>query len=324
MSPFRSSAVRLVIPAAFSILILYLLYSRIEPSALLDGMTGIRPGWAAAYVVLACLEPLVRAARWRALLGGGRLGTFVRGMYLGKACNNILPLRMGDAVRVQFLRDRGGVPYRRAVASLLGETLIDLGFLALLAVAFALLSLERHGSVLVAGMGLLALLGLAAAGLALLRGRGAGRGGIAGLILAVTGQLGDMASRDRRAAVAAMTLLLWTHTLVTAWCGLRMLLPSVTPAGVAGSIVLVYFAALIPSAPGFIGSYHAAVAASLEVMGYRFADYPSLPILVHALQFVPQVIAGMIPGLGYLHGNDWRRAAAELAESRRRIMKGGA
>lgn len=309
-------------PVSVSILILFLMYSKIDPGSLLSGLSRIDLRWAAAYVVLACLEPLVRALRWRTLLGGGRFGTVAAGMYLGKACNNLFPLRMGDAVRVQYLRDRAGLPYRRTVASLIGETLMDLGFLSVIGILFALLAMDRYGRILTMALIILLAIALVSALALLYSRRRGGAAGVAGVLHALSTQMRDMASGTRGVKVLAATLLLWAYTIAASYCGLRMMLPSVSAIGVLGSIVLVYFAALIPSAPGFIGSYHAAVAASLGLMGYSFSEYASLPIVVHALQFVPQVLAGLSAGMKYLHANDWRRAYGEFDAARRRIMKG--
>ncbi len=313
---------RTAVPVSVSILILFLMYSRIDPQSLLSSFSHIDPGWTAFYVILACLEPLVRAARWRALLGGGPFGPTAGGMYIGKACNNLFPLRMGDAIRVQYLRDKAGLPYRRTVASLIGETLMDLSFLALIGILFALLAVRQYGRILSVALIVLLAIALVCTAALLHSRRGGAGGGISRILHALSTQMREMATGTRGMKVLATTFLLWTYTIVTAYCGLRTMLPSVSALGVLGSIVLVYFAALIPSAPGFIGSYHAAVATSLGLMGYSFSDYASLPIIVHALQFVPQVLIGLMVGMKYLHGNDWRRAYADFNSARRRLMKG--
>jgi glycosyltransferase 2 family protein len=313
---------RTAIPVSVSVIILILLYSRIDPRQLVSSISLIDPGWTAVYVVLACLEPLVRAARWRALLGVGSFGPIAGGMYIGKACNNLFPLRMGDAVRVQYLRDRAGLPYRRTVASLIGETLMDLAFLALIGAVFALLAMREYGRILSIALVVLAAIALASTAVILHSRRKKPGTGIPGLLHALSTQMREMSSGHRGLRVLGSTLCLWIYTIVTAYCGLRIMLPSVSAIGVLGSIVLVYFAALIPSAPGFIGSYHAAVATSLGLMGYAFADYASLPIIVHALQFIPQVLIGLMIGMKYMHGNDWRRAYTDFNTARRRLMKG--
>ena len=320
--PGRPGLLRIVVPVAVSILILYLMYSKIDPGSLLSGLSRIDARWAAAYVAMACMEPLVRALRWRALLGSGPFGTVAGGMYTGKACNNLFPLRMGDAVRVQYLRDRAGLPYRRTVASLIGETMMDLAFLALTGILFALLAINRYGRILTIALIVLLAIGLLSALAVFYSRRKGGTAGISRVLHTLSTQMGEMASGARGVRILAATLLLWGYTIAASYCGLRMMLPSVSAVGVLGSIALVYFAAMIPSAPGFIGSYHAAVATSLGLMGYSFSEYASLPIVVHALQFIPQVLIGLSTGMKYLHANDWRRAYVEFDTARRRIMKG--
>jgi len=317
----RMTALRMIAPALVSIAILLALYSRVDPAEAFHGMAGISPVWACIYILLVCIEPVVRGFRWQSLLGQGGLRVAVLGMYIGKAGNNLFPLRIGDAIRVQYVRDRGGVPYRRAVSSLICEMLLDTGVLAMLAVAFALLAARKYGPVMLAGIGILTGIVLLSTALVLVTRKRHTRRALS--LLGILGsQLGGMLSGRRGLAVLMRTALLWVHAVVTAWCGLRILLPDVSLMGAMSSVVLVYFAALIPSAPGFIGSYHAAVAASLEVMGYSFRDYASLPVVVHALQFIPQTLLGLAFGLRYLLKNDWRRAYAELSSAKSRLMKG--
>lgn len=304
-----------------SIAILLVLYARIDTSEAIRGMADIDLAWAGIYVLLVCIEPFVRGFRWYALLGQGGLRPSVLGMYIGKAGNNLFPLRIGDAIRVQFVRDRTGIPYRRAVSSLACEMLLDTGVLALLAVGFALFAARKYGSVLQVGLGILVGIMLLFGILLLVSKRQFG-GRILKLLGILGSQLGSMLSGRGGLAVLLRTALLWAYTIFTAWCGLRILLPEVSFVGAISSVVLVYFAALIPSAPGFIGSYHAAVAASLEVMGYSFRDYASLPVVVHALQFIPQTLLGLMLGLKYLIKNDWKRAYSDLNAARSRLLRG--
>jgi glycosyltransferase 2 family protein len=311
----------MTVPALVSVVILMLLYSRVDMAEAIRGMAGIHPAWAGIYLLLVCMEPSVRGLRWQSLLGQGGLRQAILGMYIAKAGNNLFPLRIGDAIRVQYVRDRGGVPYRRVVSSLVCEMLLDTGVLALLAVGFTLLAARKYGPVLLAGLGILAAILVLSAALLLLSRR-RNRGHALELLGILGTQLGGMLSGKRGLAVLLRTAFLWAYTILTAWCGLRILLPDVSFSGAMSSVVLVYFAALIPSAPGFIGSYHAAVAASLEFMGYSFWEFASLPVVVHALQFIPQTLLGLVFGMKYLIGNDWRKAYSELNAARSRLMRG--
>jgi uncharacterized membrane protein YbhN (UPF0104 family) len=120
----------------------------------------------------------------------------------------------------------------------------------------------------------------------------------------------------------AWSLVIWTHAVAASYCGLRMCLPIVTFEGVLASIVFVYFSVLIPSAPGFMGTYHAAVAGSMALMGYGLKEYPLAPVLIHGLQYLPQTAIGLLAGLRYLSSNNWREALSSLRRTRAILEEG--
>jgi hypothetical protein len=277
---------------------------------------------AGLYVLLSTIEPLLRGLRWSILTGSSSRGPAIRGLYIAKAGNNLLPLRMGDALRAQYIRDKAGVPYTRSVASILAESVLDLCLLGLLVLVYAVLAASSRG--LVYGIVMLVALPAGAwlAFLAVKRvvsGRSPGSG-IAGTISRVIHHLSGILGGGRAPALVSSTVVLWALTLVTSWCGLRIFLPHVTLLGVLSTIVFVYLSVLVPSAPGFVGTYHAAIAGSLAVMGFSLSEYPAAPVLIHLLQFLPHTLIGIALGVRYLFSNDWGRVRSDFAEVRRSLL----
>jgi len=312
------------LPISVSLAILILLYRGIPARSLLEGLARIDLRWAAAYVILSALEPLLRGARWNDLIDARNRAGSIRAVYIAKATNNILPLRAGDAVRAQFARDLLGVSYSRSVVSLLAELAMDLFFLCLLGTAFALLwSKGRAGMALACAGGIVA---VASVVLALWKRPGSGPGAHAGGLRRLAGMVrwraGSIVSGPGGRKALGWSVLLWTYTVAMTFCGLRMCLPSVTVEGAVAAIVFVYLSVLVPSAPGFIGTYHAAIAGSMALMGYPLEAYPLAPLLVHLLQFLPQTIIGLAAGLRYLLGNDWRESLSRLRQARLSLREG--
>ena len=310
-----------VLPGVISIGLLAFLYRDVRISTLTDEFGKANLSWVVAYIVLSMIEPLVRGLRWSFLMSLKSKRIAVKGLYIAKAGNNLLPLRMGDAIRAQYLRDRANVPYSRAIASFFAESVLDLVLLGMILLTFALFVASSKGyllaAILIVGLPVVLLAGWKVSGS--LRGKMCNSGLITALG-SIRDHLGSIVRIRAKTAVILYSLLLWTLTLAACYCGLRMFLPSVTLLGVVAAIVFVYFSILVPSAPGFIGTYHAAMAGSLLVMGYDLASYPAVPIAVHLLQFVPQTVIGLLLGMGYLFSNNWREALGTMNRSRKRLF----
>ena len=56
---------------------------------------------------------------------------------------------------------------------------------------------------------------------------------------------------------------------------------------------LATLATLIPSAPGFIGTFHAAAIAAVEVFGARPDDAAAFAIISHGIMWLPLTIIGL-------------------------------
>jgi glycosyltransferase 2 family protein len=320
----RIKGLGLLIPVAVSISLLLLVYRKIDPGSLVDGFRSANLFWASLYILLSTVEPVFRGIRWSLLVPPASKGTTVRGLYIAKAGNNLLPLRMGDAIRAQFIRDRAGVPYSRAAASILAESVLDLLFLGAIVLLFGIFMASKKGillaSALLVALPLLGFLAVKTAGHLPLRVR---RSRPVLAVSKVVGHLRRISEGRNRIALLASTAVLWILTLFTSYCGLMIFLPEVTVLGVLATIVFVYFSVLVPSAPGFIGTYHAAIAGSLALMGYELSGYPAAPIAIHLFQFIPQTAIGLILGVRYLFSNDWTKAWDGLRAARDRFFQGG-
>ncbi|MDM7992993.1 MAG: lysylphosphatidylglycerol synthase transmembrane domain-containing protein [Candidatus Fermentibacter sp.] len=320
----RARLLGILLPAAVSAGLLLLVYRRVDPGTLLSGLGEADPAWAVMYVLLSSIEPILRGLRWSMLAGTASPGTAIRGLFIAKAGNNLLPLRMGDAMRAQFIRDRAGVPYSRSVASILAESVLDLFFLGAIVLVFGVFLASSRGLLLAAAIlvavPLLAFLAMKIPGRL---PQGIRRSAPCAVLGKIAGHLRSMAAGPRWNGLLVSTSALWILTLATSYCGLRMFLPEVPLLGVIATIVFVYFSVLVPSAPGFIGTYHAAVAGSLALMGYDLCDFPAAPVAIHLLQFVPQTLTGLALGAGYMFSNDWGRAWEGFEHARKSLLDTG-
>lgn len=312
------------VPLVISAAILWFLYRNASTEAIRTGLVGVRWPWLAGFLLLSLAEPILRGLRWREFTNSCGRFACIKAMFIGKATNNLLPFRAGDAIRAQYSRDVMGVPYSRSVASLFAEMAADGFVLCILGLCFAILTSYGNPAIIAAFGGGAGLVVLAVAILAIRR-RSEVRspsGRVRLLLHKISLHVSSIASGSSRWRATAWSLAIWAHAIAASYCGLRMCLPTVTPGGVLASIVFVYFSVLIPSAPGFMGTYHAAVAGSMALMGYGLEEYPLAPVLIHGLQYIPQTAIGLMFGLRYMSGNNWREALSSLRRTRATLREG--
>jgi uncharacterized membrane protein YbhN (UPF0104 family) len=310
-------------PFVVSLAILWFLYRDISLGAVLEGLSGIDAFWAIAYVVLSSLEPVFRGARWNELIAARNGPGSIRAVYIAKATNNVLPFRSGDAIRAQYARDHLGVSYSRSAASLLAELAIDVFLLCLLGIGFAVLSSHGEGSIFIvcaAGAFLIAIVFLVL-GLRPRRESSKPAGRLGSIVRKIRWHIVSIISGRGGRRALFWSLAIWAYAVALTYCGLKMCLPSVTLEGAMAAIVFVYFSVIIPSAPGFVGTYHAAIAGSMAVMGYSLQNYPLAPLLIHILQLVPQTAIGLVAGLRYIVRNDWRESLARFHQVRSSLQE---
>ena len=125
-------------------------------------------GWLVAALVFTLALPFTSVYRWLGVLRaqGTRLpfGFALRAVMMANVLNSFLPSKTGDVAKAVYLREHGGVG--RGVGTVVLERLVDLGVLGVL----GLLGLLVSGTVwgLVAGVGLLGLVGSVFLGVLLL------------------------------------------------------------------------------------------------------------------------------------------------------------
>ena len=249
------------------------------------------------------LATLLRGERWHRLLGHGARADAYALTTVGYMGNNALPARAGDILKAFLSAGHTGAAKRHAFGTLVAERLLDV--LALVLV-FAIVVLAGDLPLGIAPW-MLAVIGavlVIAAALVLLAAPRL-RGLVGGLI-APSRQL----LSARGAALFLLSVVLWL-----AEGGVYAVLGKV--AGVHLSLsdgfyvmAIANVAAMIPAAPGYVGTFDAAV-----VLGIRLAGAGSsavaLPyvVLVRFVLFVPITVVGLVLLLARYGGFATARAA---------------
>jgi glycosyltransferase 2 family protein len=275
-----------------------------------------RWGWVILAVALAPLGLWARAMRWWYLFPpGSEPPGLVAANMIGYMANNVLPLRAGEFVRVyvaarRLTRPGGsfGANAWLAGATLVVERVIDsLTLVLILAVLVFFIPVPpalQYAAGLVLAVDAVAAAVLVSLAVAPARSRrfvaGVSRrwprleAPAARVVDIVLRGLDGVRTRAHLGPLAAWTVLVWTLPALGAWVLFRAVhleLPVL-----AGWTVLTFvgFGISIPSAPGYVGVWHAASVLALSMFGVSQATALGYALLYHASQFVPITLIGWL------------------------------
>lgn len=270
-------------------------------------------------VVLSTLSFPLRTLRWRSLLRGADggplpLGPAWHGVAIAFMTNNVLGLRAGEPLRGVVVSRLAGVSLPAAWASIAVERVFDALTLAALLVA-ALLAGALPPEATFSGMSagrlaaVVALLGAAAfgAGAAVLA-RPAAMVRLAerlipwpalvmrlnGIVDGIREGLSALASPRRLVAIVGWSLVMWITTAMS----FLVLFPAFgITLGLAPALILqsaIVFSIALPSSPGFVGVFEAAIIVSLGFYGIDRDTALAYAVAYHATTFVPITLLGLI------------------------------
>ena len=240
-----------------------------SPASVLGALTA----YAAAF--------MLRAVAWRYLLPELTLGHSLAALHVSLGGNHVLPLRLGEALRVTSVVRRAGVDVKGATATTIVTRAADI--VAVIGLA-ALLGPRVTGGIV--GMwGWVAAAGAAClwiAGVAWLNRLKPGRRSRSWMWVAV------VATSSTLAWVLESTVF-WA---AAGWAGLDL---SFTEAVVVTAVTIAAQAVAI--APAGIGTYEAAATAALVAMGLPAGPALAAAIAAHALKTVYALVTGVIASL---------------------------
>lgn len=297
------------------VLFVYLLRS-VDLQELGRQLAVTRWGWVVPAVVVAPVGLWARAIRWRYLFPpGSQPPGLVAANMIGYMANNVLPLRAGELVRVYVAARRltgpggsFGANAWLAGATVVVERVLD-SLTLILILAILVFFIPVPPALQYAAAFVLAVDALAAAVLTSLAvapdrsrrfvARVSQRwprveAPAARVIDMVLRGLEGIRTRAHLVPLAVWTVLVWVLPALGAWTLLHAVhleLP-----WLAGWTVLTFvgFGVSIPSAPGYVGVWHAASVLALSMFGVSQATALGYALLYHASQFVPITLIGWV------------------------------
>jgi uncharacterized protein (TIRG00374 family) len=311
----NARTLRFLVPFAISAGLLYLVVRTVasEPGQVLAALAAADWRLLPVAIGLYFVGVGLRSARWGLLLPEHMVttSTLFQALVVGFTVNNLLPLRIGEVARTYLLNRWCRIPYGATIASLVVERVLDgLSLAMLLLVALTVVPapgyLRWAGGV--AALGFLS----GAALLALGAWRTSAITSIAGFVArllperfgAIVERLAASFSRalvlvhdpTRLTRVLGLSLLAWCFELGLFFVlliafGLPGSYPLALLVGSAGN-----FATLIPSSPGYAGTFDAAVITVLQSpeVGVPAFMATAYDFAVHMTLLVPVTIVGAL------------------------------
>jgi uncharacterized protein (TIRG00374 family) len=242
-----------------------------------------------------------RGERWLALLhhNGVRpsradVHSLVAVGYLG---NNILPARAGDALRVFFLVPRARTDARTVIGTIVAERVLDVALLVGLFIILAYgvlggVDVPSAGRFLVAALLVAALIALLAAAAFVLHRRGHLR-----RVVDFLAPMGAATLRMRgRHGVALLgwSLLVWGLEWGAWWLTAKSVGLHLALLDVGYLMGLATIFVLVPSGPGYVGTFDAALIFGLHALGHSGAATLSYLLLLRFVIAVPITLLGLI------------------------------
>jgi hypothetical protein len=306
----RAPALKLALGLAISAAFLYALLSRAPLHDVGAALGRANLGWVAASLLAVCLSYTLKTQRWvlmlRSLGGAPGFRQALTPLMGSVALNNVLPFRAGDIVRVMAFRRYTGVQPSMQLGTVILERLLDVGALLAVLVAVATLwPLPELAPGVLAALRMLALAALAAlAGFMaaprplrmLVRAVGSrvalGRAGE--ILLRFSEALERLSSTTLLARLAAFSLAAWfCEGLAYVAVAQSLGAPAPLPAGLL-ALALGTLSTMIPSSPGYIGTFHYFAALALAQLGAGRAEAAAFAILIHAILWLSTTSVGFL------------------------------
>lgn len=231
---------------------------------------------------------------------------------LGSLAINVVPLRLGEAVRPTLLMDRYGVPFGAGVGAAFIERVLDLAMLLVMLLGLGWVVTLPEGGLLVRGVSLVPVaqatvatsvaLGVVAGGALLLLGQRADAllrrlplsAMVVPLVQRFRGVLADLLGQPMRGlGLVVQSVCIWALVTTAVGCGLMAFSGLPTGPGPAWATWTVTMSGLLVlPTPGFFGAYELFYATALELWSVDRTLAGIAAVVVHLVQFAYTVSIG--------------------------------
>ena len=304
----RNALLRGTLGIAVSVFAIWVLVHSVDIGAALEVLRSASPMWIAVMFVTATFDIAARGARWRSLLAPIAPLPYRRVLgytYIGYLANNVLPARLGELYRSHALGEGEHVSRTTVLGTVVVERVVDTVMVVAIA-ALAVVVLSARGimtSAVLLGLAFVTLL-VIGLGLGIMAHRLPGADRVAAMVarrprlLELGRRLRDglaVAGRPRTMAVAlAFSALAWTASITTFLAAGQAVGVELTVAQAALLTSGVALVTIIPSGPGYLGTFELTVVGIASGFGIPSDDAFALGLLVHLVILLTTSVGGVI------------------------------
>jgi len=304
----RSALLRGALGIAVSIVAVWILVQSVDISAAIDVLRTASPAWIAVMLLTTTVDIAARGARWHALLAPIAALHYRRVLgytYIGYLANNVLPARLGELYRSHALGEGEHISRPTVLGTVVVERVVDtIMVVAIASVAVLVLSVRGvMSSAVLLGLAFAALL-VIVLGLGMAAHRLPGASRVAGIVarwprvVELARRLREglaVAGRPRTIIVAlAFSALAWTAstgTFLAAGQAVGVELSIAQAALLTSGVALV---TIIPSGPGYVGTFELTVVSIADGFGIPRDSAFALGLLVHLMILATTSVGGVI------------------------------
>ena len=303
----RNNFLRLLIGIILSVGGLFIAFRGIEWEVFLRELRTVNLLWYTAGMLSMLLVLLIRAARWRIfLLPIGKFRTYdlYKGTIAGFFTNYVLPFRMGEIVRAytsgKFIDKKGTLLFPSIIIERFTDGVTFFFFVVVFSI-FVELPLSEGQLMIVRILLIALLLGLGIVLFVYYRLRHH----ISAYLETKKGRIGNFLENLHHGMLALFdvrhpfkilfySFLLWFVTGLSYWAGIKACQIEL---GFVESYILMATAMIaiaIPAAPGFVGTFHAAMVGALVLLGIDKNIAATYAFLQHLIGLIPICVVGFI------------------------------
>jgi uncharacterized protein (TIRG00374 family) len=307
----RRSAIRGLLGIAISVAAGWILLRSVDVGAAVDVLRRANLAAVGLMVATVFIDVAARGARWRALLAPIRRLPYRRVLgytYLGYLANNVLPARLGELVRSHALGEGEGVSRPTVLGTVVVERIVDtmivVGLAALAVVSLGVGGVAATAVILGAGFVGVLVVGLA---VATVSHRLPGADRVTAVaerfprVLDLARRLRDglaVVSRPRTVAAAlALSAVAWTFSIATFIVGGTAIGVELTLAQGALLSSGVALATIVPSGPGYLGTFELTAVGIATQFGVGGDAAFAMALLIHAMILLVTSVGGAVSAL---------------------------
>jgi uncharacterized protein (TIRG00374 family) len=284
----------------FSAVFLWLAIRDADPDAVRDALADADTGLVLLASAGFMVGYLLQATRWRKIASTPhiRIRRFYEMVLGGLACNNVLPIRIGEVLRAGWLSREAPMSGGRALGSVALDRVCDVvALLAFLAIGLQAVPTPEWLQRMIIGAVVLLVLIVVVLVFARLYTRSQDRdrrerGRIRRIVRDTIDFLGEPIGRHRAAVWLGLSLAAWTIGAVGVFLVARSVGVELEPLEAVFVASALALGVAIPSSPGYIGTYQWIGVAALGLLDVPPSQALAFAILMHASWFVPTTLVG--------------------------------